>query len=165
LAAHPSCIVLASKNNAGTGVGMTEANNRLTLEDYRSLAQFRHYLRRFMSFSTAAAEAEGLPTQQHQALLAIKAQAHHRAMTIGELADWLVIAPHSATELVGRLVDANLVRRETDPDDRRRQRILLTAKADHLLQRLTETHLAELRSMAPNLIALLEELNTASRAP
>lgn len=144
---------------------MTKANNRLTLEDYRSLAQFRHYLRRFMNFSTAAAEAEGLPTQQHQALLAIKAQADDRAMTIGELADWLVIAPHSATELVGRLVDASLVRREADPDDRRRQRVLLTAKADLLLQRLTETHLAELRTMAPNLIALLEELNKASRAP
>lgn len=143
---------------------MTEANNSLTVEDYRSLAQFRYYLRRFMSFSTAAAEAEGLPTQQHQALLAIKAQADHQAMSIGDLAEWLVIAPHSATELVGRLVEANLAQRETDPDDRRRQRIILTPKADDLLQRLTETHLAELRSLAPNLIALLEELNQAAKA-
>ena len=110
---------------------MREPGSHLTADDYRSLAQFRHDLRRFMSFSSVAAEAEGLPSQQHQALLAIKAHAY--AMTIGDLADWLVIAPHSATELVGRLVEADLVRRETDPADRRRQRILLTTKAEDIL--------------------------------
>ncbi|WP_079211307.1 MarR family winged helix-turn-helix transcriptional regulator [Brucella pituitosa] len=143
---------------------MTQTGSSLTVDEYRSLAQFRHYLRRFMSFSSVAAEAAGLPTQQHQALLAIKAHAPQHAMTIGDLADWLVIAPHSATELVSRLVEADLVRRETDPADRRRQRILLTLKAEDILHRLTETHLAELRSMAPNLIALLEDLNKAGKA-
>lgn len=141
---------------------MREPGSHLTADDYRSLAQFRHDLRRFMSFSSVAAEAEGLPSQQHQALLAIKAHAY--SMTIGDLADWLVIAPHSATELVGRLVEADLVRRETDPADRRRQRILLTTKAEDILHRLTETHLTELRSIAPNLIALLKALTSADTA-
>lgn len=141
---------------------MTPESDVLTLTNYQSLAKFRHYLRRFMSFSTAAAEAEGLPTQQHQALLAIKANVEAGAMTIGTLAEWLVIAPHTATELVGRLVAANLVAREVDPDDRRRHRLILTKKAEDTLTRLTAAHLAEMRDLAPDLIAVLQQLAIAA---
>ncbi|WP_079212699.1 MarR family winged helix-turn-helix transcriptional regulator [Brucella pituitosa] len=141
---------------------MTPDSDILTLTNYQSLAKFRHYLRRFMSFSTAAAEAEGLPTQQHQALLAIKANTEDGAITVGTLAEWLVIAPHTATELVGRLVAADLVVREVDPDDRRRHRLILTTKAEDTLTRLTAAHLAEMRDLAPDLIAVLQQLAIAA---
>ncbi|MGO6995944.1 MarR family winged helix-turn-helix transcriptional regulator [Rhizobium leguminosarum] len=134
----------------------------LRQEDYEALADLRFALRQFMDFSASAAQSEGLPPQQHQALLAIKGQ-RGDAMTIGMLAERLIIAPHTATELVGRLSDAGLVERHADPADRRRQTVLLTDKADALLTRLSAVHLSEVREMAPKLIELLLELQkTAS---
>ena len=130
----------------------------LRQEDYEALANLRFALRQFMDFSASAAQSEGLPPQQHQALLAIKGQRGGEAMTIGMLAERLIIAPHTATELVGRLSDAGLVERHADPVDRRRQTILLTEKADELLTRLSAVHLSEIRVMAPKLIELLLEL-------
>jgi DNA-binding MarR family transcriptional regulator len=85
-------------------------------------------------------------------------------MTVGKLAERLLIAPHSATELVGRLVAAGYVRRRTDPADRRRQTLELTDKADDVLERLTAIHLTEIREMAPRLIDILMRLQEAREA-
>jgi DNA-binding MarR family transcriptional regulator len=134
----------------------------LRQEDYEALADLRFALRQFMDFSASAAQVEGLPPQQHQALLAIKGQ-RGDDMTIGMLAERLIIAPHTATELVGRLSDAGLVERHADPADRRRQTILLTEKADALLTRLSAAHLSEIREMAPKLIELLLELQKTAQ--
>ncbi|MGO6704870.1 hypothetical protein ACCS33_36715, partial [Rhizobium ruizarguesonis] len=54
----------------------------LRQEDYEALADLRFALRQFMDFSASAAQSEGLPAQQHQALLAIRGQ-RGDAMTIG----------------------------------------------------------------------------------
>ena len=43
--------------------------------DYRSLAEFRHALRRFLAFSEHAARDHGLTPSQHQLLLAIRGHA------------------------------------------------------------------------------------------
>ena len=40
--------------------------------NYEALADLRYALRKFLAFSEAAAKAEDLSAQQHQALLAIK---------------------------------------------------------------------------------------------
>jgi len=130
----------------------------LTDADYEALSNLRYTLRRFMDFSTSAAQEEGLPTQQHQALLAIKGHRGEDAMTIGMLAERLLIAPHSATELVGRLVSADYVSRRADPNDKRRQTLELTDKAEGVLKRLTAIHLTEIREMAPQLIHILKRL-------
>lgn len=79
-------------------------------------------------------------------------------MTIGVLASRLLIAPHSATELVGRLSAAGLVTRKSDPTDKRRQTLELTEKADAVLLRLSAAHLKEVRDMAPELITILQRL-------
>ncbi|MBB3591016.1 DNA-binding MarR family transcriptional regulator [Rhizobium sp. BK529] len=130
----------------------------LTDADYEALSNLRYTLRRFMDFSASAAQEEGLPAQQHQALLAIRGHRGEDAMTIGLLAERLLIAPHSATELVGRLVAAGYVSRRADPADKRRQTLELTEKADDVLKRLTAIHLTEIREMAPQLIAILQGL-------
>ncbi|KRB55157.1 MarR family transcriptional regulator [Rhizobium sp. Root708] len=139
---------------------MTKKSEGLTAADYEALSNLRYTLRRFMDFSSSAAQHEGLPTQQHQALLAIKGHPAEEPMTIGMLADRLLIAPHSATELVGRLVAAGYVSRRADENDRRRQTIELTDKAEDVLMRLTAIHLTEIREMAPKLIDLLKSLQT-----
>ena len=132
----------------------------LTDEDYAALANLRYTLRQFMDFSASAASQEGLPAQQHQALLAIKGYRADGPMSVGILSERLLIAPHTATELVGRLVKAGYVSRQTDPDDKRRQTLELTGKAEAVLDRLTAIHLAEIRDMAPQLIDILTRLHS-----
>lgn len=135
------------------------AKDRLSDADYEALSNLRYTLRRFMDFSTSAANQEGLPAQQHQALLAIRGHRDEEPMTVGKLAERLMIAPHSATELVGRLVAAGYVTRNVDSADRRRQTVALTDKAHAILERLTAIHLTEIREMAPRLIDILRALD------
>lgn len=138
--------------------GECEALNHPTQSDYEALANFRYSLRRFMEFSTSAAQAEGLPPQQHQALLAIKGLPENEVMTVGLLAERLLIAPHTATELSGRLLASGYIIRENDPSDRRRQTLHLTEKAEVVMKHLGAVHLKEIREMAPKLIQILKTL-------
>jgi DNA-binding MarR family transcriptional regulator len=130
----------------------------LRLEDYRLLAEFRHHLRTFMAFSEGEARAAGLAPQQHQALLAIKG--FDGAPTVGDLAESLLIRHHSAVGLVDRLVEARLVMRCHDLDDRRRVTLALTRHAEKLLAELSVAHREELRRMAPMLRTVLASLET-----
>lgn len=135
------------------------AKANLTKADYEALASFRLAMRRFLAFSQSAAEAAGLTARQHQALLAIKGFPGSGAMTIGELADRLLIRHHSAVELADRLAQAGLVTREHDPIDRRRVRLSLTKAAEAKLQALSGAHLGELRAMRPALAGLLDAVS------
>lgn len=135
---------------------------RLTQEDYEALADLRYALRRFIDFSAGAALSHGLPAQQHQALLAIKGYHLKEPITVGALAERLLIAPHTATELVNRLTQAELVERRSGARDRRQQTVHLTQRAEDLLARLSEVHLAELHDLAPQLIVLLKRFTKAS---
>lgn len=118
-------------------------------EQYASLAAFRYQLRLFLSFSEGAAAAVGLPSQQHQALLVVAGHQGPVAPTVGTLAERLIIAPHTAAELVARMVATGLLAKTQAPTDRRRQELTLTAKAATLLERLTEVHLQELVNLEP----------------
>ena len=130
---------------------------RLTLKDYEALAAIRRGMRQFLEFSAGAAGAAGLTPAQHQALLAIKGMPD--PVTVGTLAEWLGVRPHSAVGLVNRLVALKLVRRVLDPGDRRRMRLRLTKRAEGRLATLSQIHRAELRrfsvALAPLLAALL----------
>jgi DNA-binding MarR family transcriptional regulator len=119
----------------------------LSTEQYRAIASFRHQLRQFLAFSEAAAAAVGLPSQQHQALLAIAGHVGDDPPTIGALAEQLIIAPHTAAELVARMVEAGLVTKTTAASDRRKQQLALTARAAALLASLTDTHRNELAKL------------------
>jgi DNA-binding MarR family transcriptional regulator len=125
--------------------------------DYQLLADFRHLLRQFLSFSEEAATQAGLAPQQHQALLAIKGAGG--AMSIGDLAQRLLIRPHSAVGLVDRLVEAKLLKRDADKLDRRRVLLTLTPKANGVIETLTTTHREELGRIAPVLKSLLGGLD------
>jgi len=139
-----------------------EQGRRLSKEQYQALAAFRHQLRRFLAFSETAAAAAGLPPQQHQALLAIAGHAGAEPPAVGHLAEHLIIAPHTAAELVARMVETGLVTKAPSPTDRRRQQLTLTPKAEALLARLTQAHLEELRNLEPALATALGDL---ARAP
>ena len=98
-------------------------------------------LRRFANFSAGAAQQAGLTTNQHQ------------------LAEQLLIAPHTAAELVGRLQAADLVDKVEDAFDRRRVVLRLTERAETILQALTLVHLREVRLFAPRLMTLFKDLD------
>jgi len=117
----------------------------LTDAGYRALAEFRQQLRQFLMFSEEAARHNGLQPRQHQALLAIKG---FSGTTVGDLAARLGIKPHSAAELVNRLVAARLVRRKADRQDRRRVHLALTAAAEKRLENLARAHRDELKRLA-----------------
>jgi DNA-binding MarR family transcriptional regulator len=123
---------------------------------YRSIAAFRHELRRFLAFSEAAAAAAGLPAQQHQALLVIAGCAGPEAPTVGLVAQQLIIAPHTAAELVSRMVAGGLLVKTQGTQDARRQELALTPDAATLLQTLTAAHLRELVELREVLAAALQ---------
>jgi len=126
-------------------------------QDYEALATFRYALRRFMAFSENEAKAAGLTPRQHQALLAIKGTlSAPDGLSISQLADHLLIRHNSAVELVDRLVQAELVRRQPDPTDGRRMLVTLAQRAETVLRGLSATHLQELRANRANLLMLLE---------
>jgi len=130
---------------------------RLTLKDYQALAGIRRGMRQFLEFSAGAAGAAGLTPAQHQALLAIKGM--QGPVTVGSLAEWLGVRPHSAVGLVNRLVTLKLVARVADPADRRRMRLRLTKRAEAKLAALSQIHRAELRRFSSVLAPLLAALH------
>lgn len=136
--------------------------SRLSPADYELLADFRYALRKFAAFSESAVAGLDLMPQQHQALLAIKGTRKgapgRRGLYVGEIADRLLIRPHTAAELVGRLARLDLVSREADPEDGRRVEVVLTAKGERMLENLSASHLEELHAMRPLLTRLLARM-------
>ncbi len=125
---------------------------------YAAIATFRYELRRFLAFSEAAAAAEGLPAQQHQALLAVAGHQGPEPPTVGTIADQLLVAPHTAAELVARMEKANLLTKTPSLHDRRRVELTLTPQAQAVLGRLTAAHVEELTILEPALERALGRL-------
>lgn len=121
----------------------------LTPEDYQNLLAFRCALRRFLHWSQARAGSVGLTPAQYQLLLAIKGHHSQQGPTVGELADYLLLKPHSAVELIDRAEAASLVERWEDDDDRRLVRVRLTANGERRLDQLVPAHIDELQQLAP----------------
>jgi DNA-binding MarR family transcriptional regulator len=120
---------------------------------------FRTSLRRFQRWSEDEARAAGLTHVQHQLLMAIKGHPGTSAPTVGDLANYLLLRPHSTVELVDRAEAAGLVRRVPDAADARAVRVELTSRGDVLVTRLTQKHLAELHNLAAVLGQLTERPN------
>jgi DNA-binding MarR family transcriptional regulator len=137
------------------------AEQGLSQQQFASIAAFRFELRRFLAFSEAAAAEVGLPAQQHQALLAIAGHAGSGPPSVGGLAEQLMVAPHTAAELVTRMIDAALLIKTPSARDRRRMELALTPKAKALLDQLTAAHLEELKTLEPALTRAIGRANKA----
>lgn len=123
----------------------------LTREDYENLLVFRTSLRRFLHWSQAQAREVGLTPAQHQLLLAIKGHPGGHGPTVGDLAGYLLLRPHSTVELIDRAEAASLVERWGDDGDGRITRVRLTADGEQRLDQLAAAHLDELQRLAPAL--------------
>ena len=132
----------------------------LTLQDYQSLAEFRHQIRRYLRFSEKMVRNADLEPRQYQLLLALKGLPPTVRPRIAELAEQLQIQHHSAVELVDRLENSGLVRRERGTSDRREVLVMLTPAGEKVIRELVIHHRTELSSRGP---ALLEALHGVLR--
>jgi len=124
--------------------------------DYEALAQFRYELRKFQAFSKSAAHEAGLTPQQHQALLTIRGFSSRDPVSVGDLAEFLLIRHHTAVELVDRMSKLGLLSRIADRADARRALVKLTKEGERRLRKLSRIHLAELRAIGPALTKILK---------
>src|SRR5688572_3063483 len=119
---------------------MPSINKTLSKTDYETLAEFRYALRKFLGFSEEAASRHNVTPQQYQALLAIEGYPGRNWVTVGELAEQMRIAHHSAVGLIDRMETMRLVKRTTAKDDRRRVEVSLSAKGRRVLEKLYRVH-------------------------
>ena len=125
--------------------------------DYADLLAFRTGMRRFMQWSEERAQAEGMTHLQHQLLLAVRAHDDHRGPTVGEAADYLLMTPSSASELVDRAEAGRFVRRQRSGEDARVVRLRLTDVGERKLEALTIDVLNELARVGPVLQLVLAD--------
>ena len=141
----------------------TVDDETLSPEAYRALGEFRRAIRQFLAFSEEGAKAHGLSSQQHQALLAIKAHPGPEPITIGELAQTLLIKNHSTVELVARLAEHDLVSRRDSDADRRRVVLELRPHGAQILETISRRNLARLDEGAEILADIIAAARRAAR--
>lgn len=130
----------------------------LTLQDYQSLAEFRHQIRRYIRFSEKVVRNANLEPRQYQMLLALKGLPGNVRPRIAELAEQLQIQHHSAVELVDRLENGGLVHRERGTNDRREVLVVLTPTGEKVIRELVIYHRAELSTRGPELLEALRRV-------
>jgi DNA-binding MarR family transcriptional regulator len=135
-----------------------ERHYRMATRNYAQLAAFRHALRSFLRFSETAAAQAGLSTQHYEAMLILRACPEGESVSVGELAQQLLIKHNSAVGLVDRLVQEGLIVREPSSVDRRKVELRLTARGRRVLAKLVAMHKQELRRIGPTLKRFFAEL-------
>ena len=150
-----------------TTTGHVAPDNQAELGDaeYKAIGDFRRALREFLEFSDNAARQAGVTPQQHQALLAIRSYSGYEAMSIGELADCLMIRNHSAVGLVARLVERGLIMREESQEDRRRVLLKLQPRGAALLHEISMMNIGEYGRTADRLSQVLRRVRALNPAP
>jgi DNA-binding MarR family transcriptional regulator len=136
----------------------------LSQAEYRTLAEFRYQIRRFLHFSEEQARAVGLEPQQHQLLLAVHGLPRTVTATVSELAERLQLKHHSVVELIDRLERRGYVTRNSSHKDRRQVLVHLTGAGSTVLRKLSLAHHMELETAAPALARVLRSLDRQQRA-
>ncbi len=138
---------------------------QLTRQDFERLLEFRIALRSFQRWSEDQARAAGLTHVQHQLLVAIKGHPEDGPPTVGDLASYLLLRPHSTVELVDRAETAGFVERTPDQVDGRVVRVSLTSEGDRIIKRLTRAHLDRLHELAVVLDDLIDRHDDRAGSP
>jgi DNA-binding MarR family transcriptional regulator len=132
---------------------------QLRPDDYNALASFRYAMRKFLSFSKRALAVEAdLTPEQYEALLALKAFASDRGLTISELSERLQVKHHTAVGLVDKLEHLRFVRRQQGVADRRQVFVRLTPAGSRVLAKVAVLHRREMRICSPEMIEALLRL-------
>src|SRR2546425_967286 len=119
--------------------------------DYRTLADLRYQIRRFLRVREVAARDAGVEPQQYLVLLHIKGLEGHEAATMSVLADRLQIRHHAAVQLVDRLVRRGVAGRRRRGRDRGGVLVCLRRGGEKFPARLAIYSAAELPIEGPSL--------------
>ena len=130
----------------------------LTEGEFEQLLALRTGLRRFLHWSEEQAKSAGITPAQHQLLLAVRGHSSPDGPTIGELAGYLLLRPHSTSELIDRAVTAGLITRNTDAVNASVVRVALTPLGGEKLRALSAAHLQELAELGPTMRTLWQEI-------
>ncbi|HUR37501.1 MAG TPA: MarR family transcriptional regulator, partial [Terriglobales bacterium] len=133
--------------------------SRLTIDDFRKQAEFRHHLRRFLRSSEINAKAYGLEPNQYQLLLAIKGLPESETPNISTMAGRLQIEQHSAVELVDRSVRKGVVERFREGSDRRKVFLRLTEAGEKMVMEIAMKNRQELLNSMPAFMEFLSNLH------
>ena len=133
--------------------------------DYRTLAELRYHIRRFLRAREVAARAAGVEPQHYVLLLQIKGLGAERPLTVGALAERLQLRHHTVVELVDRLAARGMVARRRAPSDRRQVVVELRPAGDAVLEKLALYSVDELRTEGPVLLAALTRLIGSGAIP
>jgi DNA-binding MarR family transcriptional regulator len=131
-------------------------------DDYEALAELRYLGRKFLRYSKDFLRATaGLNPEQYEALLAVKAFPSE-SLTISQLSERLQVKHHSAVNIVDRLVERQLLRRQAGEKDRRERHLELTDKGEQLIEELARVHHIELSKRSEEMIKALQRLRKQS---
>jgi DNA-binding MarR family transcriptional regulator len=133
--------------------------SKLSTSDYRSLAAFRHEIRKFLAFSEQAAREAGIEPQQHQLLLAVRGLPEGTRPTIRAVAERLCVQHHTTVALVDKLEARGLLERQRSAVDRREVLLQLTAEGQEVLRGLSALHRQQLRTVGPELLSALQAIS------
>ncbi|TFY97189.1 MarR family winged helix-turn-helix transcriptional regulator [Ramlibacter humi] len=144
---------------------MSTTAARMSKTEFVARARFRHQLRLFEQFTEKACAAAGVTMPQYMLVLQVRGRPERDWALVGELADCLALKHHTTVELVSRCEAAGLVRRERDPDDQRKVRVLPTAKGARVADRVARAHEKELERLLGHLEEALERERVALVRP
>jgi len=133
-------------------------SRKISLTEFRALAELRYRIRLFLRESDASARAVGLEPQQYLMLLAIRGLPEGVPAKIQTLADRLALKHHSAVELIDRLEAHGYVRRSRNRDDRRRVLVSLLPRGEKLLEQVARHRISELRASGTALVNAISAL-------
>jgi DNA-binding MarR family transcriptional regulator len=126
--------------------------------NYKTMAELRYQIRRFLRFSEETARDIGLEPQQYQLMLVLKGPPGGFRGRMGEVAERLQIQHHSTVELVDRLERRGMVRRRRGTEDRREVLLELTPKGEKVLREVAIRHREELRLVGPEMVTALRKI-------
>jgi len=138
---------------------------KISLIEFRALAELRYRIRLFLRESDASARAVGLEPQQYLMLLAIRGLPEGVPAKIQTLADRLSLKHHSAVELVDRLEKRGYVRRARSKEDRRQVLVSLQPKGQKALERVVQQRISELRAGGKQLTQAIDALIRSKKKP
>jgi len=126
-----------------------------TAEEAAPVAAFRFALRRFMRQTELVARECGITPQWYLLLLQIKgAPDFSERTTVTGLADHLQLAQSSVTELVARVEQAGLIRRERSSEDGRVVHLRLTPEGEQRFAQVFRTLGAERQALRDTIAQL-----------
>jgi DNA-binding MarR family transcriptional regulator len=131
---------------------------KLSRTDIKKQAEFRYWLRRFVSATERHSREFGLGASQYLLLLAVKGLPEGLKPNVSTVAERLMVESHSVVELVDRCVRSGLLERARDGADQRMVFLRLTDMGNQIVEKIALQNREELSAALPALLEFLKSL-------